>query len=112
MSGWGLVVGIGLGLVLAAALGVLYLRWLTRPPRPKKPDLHKVDEEGFAPLPIDPDNPPTWRYYRPKSANSAARRTCHCHNRPIGMDQKVLWWPLPDGSVRLLCEDADMKAAQ
>ena len=111
MMQWTFLSIVMLMVLIASGVGIHVWR-LGRPKRKGDPHLHQTDDDGFAPLPLDPNNPPTWRYYRPKRSNPNARRTCHCHNREIKMDDKVLWWPLPDGSVRLLCKDAKMKAAQ
>lgn len=105
---------LALTLLTCGFLATLYMMWDGRRARRRLApridrSLHTPDDEGFAPLPIDPANPPTIRYYRPKKDNPRARRTCHCHGKVIEFDQEVVWWPLPDGSVRLLCKDAEMK---
>ena len=55
-------------------------------------------------LPIDPDNPPTWKEYRPKGESTKA---CACHGRTLEYGERVLWFPQvdPPGSVLILCAE-------
>ena len=57
-------------------------------------------------MPIDPENPPSWKVYHPRKG--APGRACACHpDRALWDGQKVLWWPVPvsGGGVNVFCED-------
>lgn len=63
-----------------------------------------LPEEKHATLPINPDAPPTWKTYNPRSQD-APPKFCRCHGVEVQREQRVLWWPNPEtGGVDLLCE--------
>lgn len=70
----------------------------------EEPDEEPVEDERIEPVPVDPDNPPTFKVYNPRP--DAPLRNCYCHNTPIEPGAEIIWWPLPDGSVRLYHREA------
>jgi hypothetical protein len=54
-------------------------------------------------LPINPENPPTWKYFLPRPG---VEKVGHCHGRTQEHGEKVLWFPQigPPGSVLLFCQ--------
>lgn len=65
-----------------------------------------VGEEREVPLPVDPQNMPSWKVYAPRSGASSRSCTCHPH-RLLEPGQRVLWWPVPKsgGAVQVFCEE-------
>jgi hypothetical protein len=57
-------------------------------------------------MPIDSENPPSWKVYSPKEG--APVRHCTCHpGRALQVGQAVLWWPVPHsgGAVNVFCDE-------
>lgn len=108
------VLGVVLAVVLALEIAVLvwlYLRVpqiISRRPKPRKVNEDKEIEAKTVKtaMPVDPENPPSWKVYAPKEG--APERTCVCHpDRPLRDGQRVLWWPVPksNGGVNVFCEN-------
>ena len=95
--------------VLVAFALVLALFWYLRPravePEPQAAP-EPVGEEREVPLPVDPQNMPSWKVYAPRSGASSRSCTCHPH-RLLEPGQRVLWWPVPKsgGAVQVFCEE-------
>jgi hypothetical protein len=105
-------VGLAIGLLigwLATSVFVL-LRFQSSGNQPTldeetiKPVENKEDRDALA---IDPENPPTWRFYAPSEGSPV--RVCTCHGLPFSPGQALMWWPVVDsdieGEVYLLCDD-------
>lgn len=100
-----------LGIIVGAILQFLVVLWLARR-QPSSPKTVASSNPKMAPLPVDPDNPPTWKYYRPSRRGGPVLR-CVCHDRPLVEGQRILWWPLPDSeAVHILCEDAELASSE
>jgi hypothetical protein len=75
-------------------------------PEPVQEQEEEQEEEREVPMPVDPQNPPSWKVYTPRPG--VEPRSCTCHPaRPLSRGQKVLWWPVPhsNGAVNVFCED-------
>lgn len=73
---------------------------------PRPAPQSEPERQQLAALPVDPENPPSWRTYQPHPGRP--RRACTCHpDRPLADGQRVMWWPVPDsgGGVHVFCED-------
>ena len=58
--------------------------------------------EPLPAMPIDEEMPPKILTYRPREGRPIM--SCHCHKKPLRPGDDVLWWPLPEGTVVLFCE--------
>lgn len=96
-------------LFLTMDSGPFWVRWAEkRRARKATPttEVEEPQEQRTAALPIDPENPPTWKVYQPREG--APKRACACHpDRELRYGQKVMWWPVPNsgGAVNVYCED-------
>jgi hypothetical protein len=59
-------------------------------------------------LPVDPNNPPTWRIARRDRTDVV----CNCHGRPVRQGERLLFWPMGDGVMRVYHDDATEAAGQ
>jgi hypothetical protein len=97
-------------IVLVVCATVVIVVWMVKHPQPLGPlDLVDDDDEPEPEpvkkaLPINPENPPTWKYFLPRPG---VEKVCHCHGRTLEHGEKVLWFPQidPPGSVLLFCKD-------
>lgn len=65
-------------------------------------DAEVVEERQAVRLPLDPDNPPTWRTARVDRPDVL----CNCHGFPVKAGERLLFWPMGDGVMRVYHEDA------
>lgn len=87
----------------AEHMGQVLDRYLDDPKdEPVEDDWYEETPEQPA-LPVDLDNPPVTRRYNPRSGS--VQKHCSCHDRPLEIGEDVLWWPTPDGGVRIICKD-------
>jgi len=107
-----LILGVLIGLVAGVILTLIIEWWHDRHMEMwvKSFDQDEDEEEAEDSDPpakaIDPDDPPRWVVFNPKSSD--AIRRCICHNFVIETGQPIMWWPVPDGlpgQVDLFCEE-------
>lgn len=84
-----------LGVVLGS-LAVLAGFWVARRQKPKTAQPRAIEHIDLDPeeaRAIDPDDPPHYMHYKPRSGVSSMH--CTCHGDPIAVGEKVLLWPIP-----------------
>lgn len=81
---WVVIVSAMVSTLVTLVLLAAYEIW-TRRDR-SQPEEPEPQEE--AALPVDPNNPPTWKVYKGPSG----RHRCHCHGQPVNNRDEVLWW--------------------
>jgi hypothetical protein len=78
----------------------------SRPPSPPPARMADDQKPTRVAMAIDPEHPPSWKVYGPRS--DAPARSCTCHpDRQLQPGQHVLWWPVPHsgGGVNIFCHD-------
>jgi hypothetical protein len=61
-----------------------------------------------SPLPIDKDNPPQVKVYNPRPGSTHTPPNCECHKRPVKPGQRVMFWPVSGGMVKVFCMKEDL----
>jgi hypothetical protein len=91
-SAWFFLLGVVLG-CLSVLAGVWVAR-RQRKPNPAQPRvIEHIDLDPDEARAIDPDNPPHYMLYHPRSGVSSMH--CTCHGDQIAVGEKVLLWPIP-----------------
>lgn len=113
-AGWVVLIGLGIiCLSLVAFLVILNRRLagvvgeLTTPLPAPLVETREPEPWASEPRVIDPNDPPRYMHYRPRSYDPTRAPRCTCHRRVIEYDEKVLLWPIPghpEGGMDLLCE--------
>lgn len=103
---WLLVLGFVLGFLLSAPTAFLYgRRHHSQSHSPSVTPRSTEEAEESEAKAIDPNNPPTYQVYRPRSGVSTLK--CTCHEETIQPGERVLLWPIPehpDGAMDVFCQ--------
>lgn len=113
-----LVMMFGIFLLVAATLGFMAgshvrdtpSRWWEEDDDDEPDDIVDgvIEDRDSVALPLDPDNPPTWRIARVDRPDVE----CSCHGLPVRAGERLLFWPMGDGVMRVYHEDATEAAGQ